>query len=133
MVAAGYDRTDTIIDMTTCTVLRSVSGHTQPFLATGNVVVAGSKDGKVKFFDVGSGVCVQTLVDPVADTAVSSVALSPDGSTLAASGMNSTVMIWDLATARMRQPRLKGHVDIRRNFISVRYGSSNTVCCQSVC
>ena len=41
--------------------------------------------------------------------------------------MNSTVMIWDLATARMRQPRLKGHVDIRRNFISVRYGSSNDV------
>lgn len=132
VLAGGFDRTVALVDVNSGIVVRAFSGPTQAITsvttnATGNLVVAGSKDGKVKFFDVSSGVCVQTISDPVAATAISSLAFSPDGATLAVSEMNSTVAIWDLATARMRTPRLKGHVNIHRNFIRMCYGSSSDV------
>eukprot|EP00760_Papus_ankaliazontas_P017499 PhM_4_TR17293/c0_g1_i1/m.4511 len=132
VATGGYDKMTNLVDIETGTVVRSFPGHTASVTSvavnnTGTVVASASKDGRVCFFDLGSGVCINTLCDSVSDVAISSIGFSPDGETLATSTMNSTVRLWDLAASRKLPTRLKGHVNTRKNFIGMCFGSSSDV------
>ena len=70
------------------------------FSRDGNLLAAGERGwgGTIRLFDVATG--TQTLTLPARGKVFTSVALSPDGTLLAASTFNQAFKIWELATRK---------------------------------
>ncbi len=78
-----------------------------PFPPDGNTIASGSRDKTVRLWDVTSGKIKAILIGHTHD--VSSVAFSPDGSTLASGGSwDETVRLWDVASGQLKAI-LTGH------------------------
>ena len=93
-------------------VARDHSQHNQgspinavAFLRDGNTVAAGDWDGAIKFWNVATSVERAPLKYP---DRVYALAVSPDGSTLAVAGKKDVILIYDLATSRLKAT-LTGH------------------------
>jgi WD40 repeat protein len=77
-------------------------------LASGSGDILGSGDNTVRLWDVATGRELRQLTGHT--EGVRSVAISPDGQTLASGSGDKTVRLWDVATGReLRQ--LTGHTD----------------------
>jgi WD40 repeat protein len=94
------------------------------FNPIGNLIVTGSKDSTVKFFDVVSGVCVKTLPQLLGE--VSSVQLNKAGDKLLTGTKDSCNRVWDVRNGKVLT-RLKGHVNSSKNFIRTEFGSSDQI------
>ena len=78
-------------------------------------LASGSKDNKVRLWNVETGVNTKTLVGH--SRAVNSVSFSPDGKTLASGSGDNTVTLWDVETGENTKT-LEGH----RHYVnSVRF------------
>ena len=75
------------------------------FLRDGNTVAAGDWDGAIKFWNVGTAIERSPLKYP---DRVYALAASPDGTTLAVAGKKDVILIYDLATGRLKAT-LTGH------------------------
>ncbi|KAK6337269.1 hypothetical protein TWF730_002675 [Orbilia blumenaviensis] len=78
------------------------------FLPNGNTVVSAGLDGKIKFWDSGTGKLLQTISCGLGITregsrttveGISSIAVSPDGAILA-SGLWGNIELWSIETGR---------------------------------
>eukprot|EP00759_Apiculatamorpha_spiralis_P032826 PhF_6_TR34178/c0_g1_i1/m.50015 len=132
LAVAGYERVASVVDVNTGSVVRTISGaFTQPVTslaanAYGTLLAAGSKDGKIRVYDVSSGVCIHTFSDPAGgEVGISSIALH--GSILAVSHMNSTIRLWDMTAPKILPLRLRGHTNVSKSFLQVRFGFSGDV------
>jgi serine/threonine protein kinase/WD40 repeat protein len=75
------------------------------FLRDGNTVAAGCWDGAIRFSNVVTPVDHSPLKNP---DRIYALAVSPDGSTLAVAGKKDVILIYDLATSRLKAT-LTGH------------------------
>ncbi len=73
----------------------------------GKQVASGSRDNSVKIWETSTGTCVSTLT---VDSAISSVAFSPDGSKIAAA-IYKKIQIFDAQTQAKLGSPLTGHSD----------------------
>jgi WD40 repeat protein len=67
------------------------------FSADGQLLAAGSQDGRVQIFSVARQTASAPAFDALAG-GVESVAFSPDGKTLVAAGQNGQIRLWDVQT-----------------------------------
>ncbi len=105
LAAGTFDGSLTLLGMEG-EVARDHSQHNQGspinamcFLRDGNTVAAGDWDGNIKFWNVVTSVERAPLKYP---DRVYALAVSPDGSTLAVAGKKDVILIYDLATSRLK-------------------------------
>jgi COMPASS component SWD3 len=82
LVTAGYDKTIRLYDLERGTLLKMFNGHSLSISQTvfspmGNVVVSGSKDNTIKFWDMVSGLCIRTIASHLGE--VTAVDMSRTG------------------------------------------------------
>ena len=93
-----------LIDAVDGNILRTFEGHTYrvnsiAFSPDGTLLASGSRDQKVRLWDVSSGELLHTLEGH--EDEVNSVAFSPDGSLIASSSDDDTIILWGLVTSAM--------------------------------
>jgi WD40 repeat protein len=84
------------------------AGHTGPVVAAvmaGNQAVSASADGTIRVWDAAAGTVQRTI--PV-QTAVTALALRPDGNVVAAAAADQTIRLYQLADSQLLQT-LHGH------------------------
>src|SRR5262249_42872370 len=84
--------------------VRTLEGHRSSVMAVafspdGKVLVSGSRDRSIKFWDVRTGRLERTLTEHAAD--VYSVVFSPKGDLLATGSGDKTVKLWDSRTGKV--------------------------------
>jgi COMPASS component SWD3 len=126
-ITSGFDHTSKQFDVETSQCIKTFSGHTAAVTCAdmfGNLVVTGSKDRTVMFFDISSGVCVRTLDRIVGE--VTSIQLSMNGERLLIASKDSTHRIFDIRTGTCLT-RFKGAVNSSKSFLRANFGSSDNV------
>eukprot|EP00301_Raphidiophrys_heterophryoidea_P020228 c4976_g1_i1.p1 GENE.c4976_g1_i1~~c4976_g1_i1.p1 ORF type:complete len:617 (+),score=149.73 c4976_g1_i1:115-1851(+) len=130
IASGGCDKSVRLTDVHTQHVIRTFSGLHQyavtraVFNPHGNLIISGSKDGTVGFWDMMSGLCVKTITGQLSQ--ISSVECSPDGTRLLICCRDSTNRIWDLRKVS-ELSRLKGHQNLSKTFIRASFGMNGRV------
>jgi WD40 repeat protein len=111
-LASADEGTVKLWDLQTGVLVQTLTGHSGgvfaiAFSPDGTTVVSGGFDGTVKLWDAKSGAVKQTLDKGIFGTSVKSVAVSPDGKTLA-SAQGSKIRLWNVQTGAFQQT-LTGH------------------------
>ncbi|KAI9168631.1 hypothetical protein H9P43_008004 [Blastocladiella emersonii ATCC 22665] len=144
LASGGYDRTVRIWDAATGAPIKtfagtggvhsssssgsstssSGTGHSLAVTATaftpmGNLLVTGSKDSTLRFWDLISGVCVRTLTSHLGE--VTSVSCSPSGTYLLTSSKDNANRLWDLRMLPRPLRRFKGHTNTAKNFVRAAF------------
>ena|SRR5690554_3668596 len=86
-------------DLTTGQVVQTFSGHQLAISKVilnpiGNLIVSGSKDNTIKFWDLVSGVCIKTITSHLGE--VTSVAMNSNGTLLLSSSKDNSNRLWDV-------------------------------------
>jgi WD40 repeat protein len=113
VASAGMDRAIKLWDLTTKTERLTLKGHLDPlnsvaFSPDGSLLVSGAgatrfnpgRRGEVKLWDVTTGKLLADLRGHA--DGISSVAFAPDGKTIASTGRDRTVRLWDVSAFRRR-------------------------------
>jgi WD40 repeat protein len=66
LASSGYDKIVRLFDVERETVSMTFQGHQQSiptviFTPLGNLLISGSKDSTIKFWDIVSGLCIKTI------------------------------------------------------------------------
>ena len=85
---------------------------------SGDRVVSGDRDGKMRWWDVHSGKCVQ--VQEAHQGVVQSLKVSPDGSILASCGDDGVIGFWDVQSGEVLRRRRRDRPYERLNITAVR-------------
>ncbi|KAJ3306643.1 hypothetical protein HDU76_004797 [Blyttiomyces sp. JEL0837] len=90
----------------------------------GNLIVSGSKDSTIKFWDIVSGICIKTITSHLGE--VTSVEMSSNGIQLLSSSKDNSNRLWDIRTVRPIR-RFKGHQNTSKNFIRAGFAGDSLV------
>lgn len=121
LAGGRWDHTVLLWDIATGQERARLPGKMFAFAPDDKALAFGCRDGTVKLWDISSQ---QLAAPPFEGTpppggssggfgmeAITAVAFSPDGRTLAAAGQDNMVKLWDITTRQM-VARLKGHKDL---------------------
>src|SRR5262249_42286782 len=96
IASAGDDQTVRLWDTAANSELRALSGHTGKIRAVafgpGSLLASAGDDHTVRLWDWQTGIELATLQGPT--KALECLAVAPDGRTVAAAGVESTVFLW---------------------------------------
>ena len=133
MASAGYDKTVRLWDVSALKETRVFYGHSGSvtslaYSAHGNLIISGSKDNSVRFWDIISGLLVNSI-DNVGE--VTSLDLSSNGYHMLTASKGNSNRLWDLRKmsgggsggGQHKAVRLyKGNQNTFTNFIRVSLG-----------
>ncbi|KCV68450.1 hypothetical protein H696_04744 [Fonticula alba] len=141
LAVGGYDHTIRLLNLSGhpapasggrhSLVTQEFYGHTGSitglsFSPTGSLLISGSKDRTIRFWDLRSGRCVKVLKDPRILGEITSVSLGGPGSlNLAALSRDGIIRIWDLRTDSSR--RLAGVQNSTKHFVRLTWAHSRSV------
>lgn len=92
------------------------------FNAHGNLIVSGSKDGTIRFWDLLSGLCVRTLRQILGE--VTSVQLSASGLYVLSGSKNNSNRLWDIRmSSRPTSGSMSGYVSSHTHTSSSSFSS----------
>jgi WD40 repeat protein len=94
------------------------------FNPLGNLVISGSKDSTIKFWDLVSGVCVKTYSSHLGE--VTSVEMNKTGGLLLSGSKDNSNRLWDVRLARPIR-RFKGHQNTSKNFVRASFGPDESL------
>ena len=94
------------------------------FNPIGNLIVSGSKDSTIKFWDILSGLCIKTLSSHLGE--VTSVEMNSNGTLMLSSSKDNSIRLWDV---RMLRPirKFKGHQNTSKNFIRASFAGDSLI------
>lgn len=131
LVTGGYDKLVRLVDIGTGEVLKALAGHRAPVCSTifnpyGNLVISSSKDHTVRFWDMTSGICVNSIGAHQHLGEITSIAISSNGQQLLTCCKDNSNRLWDLRMLTCKK-RFKGHQNTSKNFIRAGFGAKTTV------
>ena len=85
---------------------------------SGELVVSGGSDGRLRWWEVQSGECMR--VQEAHQGMVQSLKVSPDGSTLASCGDDGAILLWDLESGEQLQTLRRDRPYERLNITGIR-------------
>ncbi|KAJ6254229.1 membrane protein-related [Anaeramoeba flamelloides] len=88
--------------------------NTVVYSPDGKTLATGSRDKKVKFWDIQTGKLKKTLTNH--KHYVRSIAYSPDGKTVATASSDDTIILWDSRSYELKKT-LKGHASSVRSVV----------------
>ena len=100
-MAGGYDTLVRLYDINTRQVVKSFSGHQSSitkaiFNPFGNLIITGSKDRTIKFWDITSGLCINNNPLNYHLGEITSLALDASGNYLLSSSKDNSHRIYDI-------------------------------------
>ena len=124
-IATGSeDTTIRLWDINTGQLTRTLKGHSHRihsviFTSNGQILISGSEDNTIRLWNVTTGENIKTYTahtdasgshggSPLSLEGVKSLALSPDGKTLASGSYDGEVRLWDTKTGELKS-QLAGH------------------------
>jgi COMPASS component SWD3 len=118
-----------LYDVSRGQVVKTFTGHhlsvsSLVFSPLGNLIISGSKDNTIKFWDIVSGLCIKTISSHLGE--VTSVEMSPDGTQLLSSSKDNSNRLWDLRYLRPLR-KFKGHQNTSKNFISASFAGTSLI------
>lgn len=127
MITGGYDKILRLWDIRSAPgakPIRTLVGHAGAVCSVdvnlyGNLLVSGSKDNSIKFWDLISGITVRTLTSHLGE--VTSVSLDDTGCMVLSSSKDNSNRLWDLRTSKPVR-RFKGHQNTYRNLVRASFG-----------
>ena len=119
-VSASFDCTLKVWDLTSCSELKTLRGHSDDVLAVaipsdsfanapdGLKVISASSDKTLKLWDLASGTELLTFTGHT--DYVTAVAITPDGKRVISGSVDKTLKLWDLASGK-ELCTVTGHAD----------------------
>lgn len=88
-----------MFDVNTGTIVKTFPGHQSAVTKTifnplGNLIITGSKDNTIKFWDIVSGLCIRTIQSHLGE--VTSVEMNSSGTLLLSSSKDNSNRLWDV-------------------------------------
>ena len=111
LLSGGLDKTMRLWDWNTNTEIRAFKGHNDWVMAvafapdgTTAASACGSNDPFIRLWNVKTGKELRSFEahKPAGNTAIVSIAYSPDGRMLASAGFGETIHLWEVATGKER-------------------------------
>eukprot|EP01060_Flectonema_neradi_P001391 TRINITY_DN10830_c0_g1_i1.p1 TRINITY_DN10830_c0_g1~~TRINITY_DN10830_c0_g1_i1.p1 ORF type:complete len:540 (+),score=67.71 TRINITY_DN10830_c0_g1_i1:50-1669(+) len=134
LASGGFDCTARMFDIHTSQEVQTFIGHARPITSSrfnhfGNILLTGSKDGTIRFWEIASGVCLQTIAQLQTGAAVSSLDLNPSGTMLLVGYQDSSNRLWDLTPSGepIQHSRLQGHINTSKNLVKVIFAPGNYI------
>ena len=88
------------------------------WVPSGDLVVSGGGDGRLRWWDVQSGECVR--VQEAHQGTVQALKVSPDGSLLASCGEDGSIALWDLPRGEHRRTLRRDRPYERLNITGIQ-------------
>jgi len=88
------------------------------WVPSGVVLVSGGGDGRLRWWDLQSGVCVR--VQEAQQGTVQALKVSPDGSILASCGDDGAIRLWDLESGKPLQTLRRDRLYERLTITGIR-------------
>ena len=122
-------------------MVKTFSGHSLSvaaciFSPVGNLVITGSKDCTIRFWDVVSGLCIKTITSHLGE--VTSIEMNSSGLQLLSGCKDNSNRLWDVRMVcltclkiidRQLRPirRFKGHQNTSKNFVRGGFANDSLV------
>ncbi len=110
-------------------MIKNFKGHSSSIYSVcfnhpGTMIVSGSKDNTIKFWDITSGVCIKTLTQHLGEVTCVEMNATQNNLLLSCSKDN-TNRLWDLRTSKPVR-RFQGHQNTYSNLIRAHFTTTNT-------
>ncbi|KAJ9068355.1 hypothetical protein DSO57_1029535 [Entomophthora muscae] len=131
IASSGYDRLVRLFDLNCPTEpIKVFKGHLLGipaicFNPAGDLLITGSKDKTIKFWDCASGLCVKTLSSHLAE--VTSVDCDSAGVHLLTSAKDNSNRLWDVRMLGRPIKKFKGHQNTSKHFVRARFAGTSLV------